>query len=61
MGNTLQCSVPERLKLDLRKSLLQARRTCLQTPQGKLFYAHISDQYAPFSSKVVNVGVRDFN
>ena len=26
---------------------------------GKLFYTHISDQYAPFSSKVVNVGVRD--
>ena len=26
---------------------------------GKLFYTHISDQYAPFSSQVVNVGVRD--
>ena len=26
---------------------------------GRLFYTHISDQYAPFSSKVVNVGVRD--
>lgn len=26
---------------------------------GKLFYTHISDLYAPFSSKVVNVGVRD--
>ena len=26
---------------------------------GKLFYTHISDQYAPFSSKFVNVGVRD--
>jgi TnpA family transposase len=26
---------------------------------GKLFYTHISDQYAPFSSKIVNVGVRD--
>ncbi len=26
---------------------------------GKLFYTHISDQYAPFHSKVVNVGVRD--
>jgi len=26
---------------------------------GKLFYTHISDQYAPFSSKVVNIGVRD--
>lgn len=26
---------------------------------GKLFYTHISDQYTPFSSKVINVGVRD--
>lgn len=26
---------------------------------GRLFYTHISDQYAPFSSKVINVGVRD--
>lgn len=26
---------------------------------GKLFYTHISDQYAPFSTRVVNVGVRD--
>jgi TnpA family transposase len=26
---------------------------------GKLLYTHISDQYAPFSSKVVNVGIRD--
>jgi TnpA family transposase len=26
---------------------------------GKLFYTHISDQYAPFSAKVINVGVRD--
>ena len=26
---------------------------------GRTFYTHISDQYAPFSSKVVNVGVRD--
>ena len=26
---------------------------------GRLFYTHISDQYAPFSNKVVNVGVRD--
>lgn len=26
---------------------------------GKLFYTHISDQYTPFHSKVVNVGVRD--
>ena len=26
---------------------------------GGLFYTHISDQYAPFHTKVVNVGVRD--
>lgn len=26
---------------------------------GRLFYTHVSDQYAPFSVKVVNVGVRD--
>ncbi|WP_075790977.1 Tn3 family transposase [Massilia putida] len=26
---------------------------------GKLFYTHVSDQYAPFSTRVVNVGVRD--
>jgi len=26
---------------------------------GRTFYTHISDQYAPFSSKVVNVNVRD--
>jgi len=26
---------------------------------GVLFYTHISDQYAPFHSKVINVGVRD--
>jgi len=26
---------------------------------GGLFYTHISDQYAPFSTRVVNVGVRD--
>ena len=26
---------------------------------GRLFYTHVSDQYAPFSTKVVNVGVRD--
>ncbi|MGC6746962.1 Tn3 family transposase [Escherichia coli] len=24
-----------------------------------MFYTHISDQYAPFSTRVVNVGVRD--
>jgi TnpA family transposase len=26
---------------------------------GRLFYTHISDQYAPFHTRVVNVGVRD--
>lgn len=26
---------------------------------GRLFYTHVSDQYAPFSSQVINVGVRD--
>ena len=26
---------------------------------GRQFYTHISDQYAPFHSKVINVGVRD--
>ncbi|MEQ2017917.1 Tn3 family transposase [Photorhabdus bodei] len=26
---------------------------------GRTFYTHISDQYAPFSARVVNVGVRD--
>lgn len=26
---------------------------------GRLFYTHISDQYSPFSSKLVNVGIRD--
>ncbi len=26
---------------------------------GRTFYTHISDQYAPFSAKVVNVGIRD--
>ena len=26
---------------------------------GRTFYTHISDQYAPFHAKVVNVGVRD--
>ena len=26
---------------------------------GRTFYTHISDQYAPFSAKVVNVGLRD--
>jgi TnpA family transposase len=26
---------------------------------GRLFYTHISDKYTPFSSKLVNVGIRD--
>jgi TnpA family transposase len=26
---------------------------------GRMFYTHISDQYAPFSTRVVNVGIRD--
>ena len=26
---------------------------------GRLFYTHISDQYAPFHTKVINVGIRD--
>jgi TnpA family transposase len=26
---------------------------------GRTFYTHISDQYAPFSTRVVNVGIRD--
>lgn len=26
---------------------------------GRMFYTHISDQYAPFSTNVVNVGIRD--
>ncbi len=26
---------------------------------GRTFYTHISDQYAPFSVKVINVGIRD--
>lgn len=29
------------------------------TEPGRMFYTHISDQYSPFSAKVVNVGVRD--
>ena len=29
------------------------------TDPGRTFYTHISDQYAPFSSKVINVGIRD--
>ena len=26
---------------------------------GRLFYTHVSDQYAPFSAKVINVGVQN--
>lgn len=26
---------------------------------GRMFYTHISDQYAPFSTKIINIGVRD--
>jgi TnpA family transposase len=26
---------------------------------GRMFYTHLSDQYSPFSTKVINVGVRD--
>ena len=26
---------------------------------GRMFYTHISDQYAPFNTKIINVGVRD--
>ncbi len=29
------------------------------TDPGRMFYTHISDRYAPFHSKIVNVGVRD--
>jgi len=29
------------------------------TEPGVTFYTHISDQYAPFHTKVVNVGIRD--
>lgn len=29
------------------------------TEPGRMFYTHVSDQYAPFSTKVVNVGIRD--
>ena len=29
------------------------------TELGRTFYTHVSDQYAPFSTKVINVGVRD--
>ncbi|RWT32187.1 hypothetical protein DN619_35245, partial [Klebsiella michiganensis] len=32
--------------------------SCSRSP-GRTFYTHISDQYAPFSAKVVNVGIRD--
>jgi TnpA family transposase len=26
---------------------------------GRLFYTHVSDQYSPFHTKVINVGIRD--
>ena len=29
------------------------------TEPGRMFYTHVSDQYAPFSTKVINVGIRD--
>lgn len=29
------------------------------TEPGRQFYTHISDQYSPFSTRVINVGVRD--
>jgi TnpA family transposase len=29
------------------------------TEPGRMFYTHISDQYSPFSAKIVNVGVQD--
>lgn len=29
------------------------------TQPGRLFYTHLSDQYAPFHTNVINVGVRD--
>lgn len=29
------------------------------TDPGRQFYTHISDQYSPFSTRVINVGVRD--
>ncbi len=29
------------------------------TEPGRMFYTHISDQYAPFNIKGINVGVRD--
>jgi TnpA family transposase len=29
------------------------------TDPGRMFYTHVSDQYSPFSAKIVNVGVRD--
>ena len=29
------------------------------TEPGRMFYTHISDQYAPFNMKVINVGIRD--
>lgn len=29
------------------------------TEPGRMFYTHISDQYSPFSAKMINVGIRD--
>ncbi len=29
------------------------------TEPGRMFYTHVSDQYAPFHTKIINVGVRD--
>ena len=29
------------------------------TEPGRMFYTHVSDQYAPYHAKIVNVGVRD--
>ncbi len=29
------------------------------TESGRQFYTHVSDQYAPFSSQLLNAGVRD--
>ncbi len=37
----------------------RARQPKYGSEPGRLFYTHISDQYAPFSTRVVNVGVRD--
>lgn len=34
-------------------------RSMVSGEPSALFYTHVSDQYAPFDTKVVNVGVRD--